>query len=162
MQRYLLALALVLNLAHADTFVVCVGVEKYDDERISALRYAVGDAKAVATAFRNSGVPYRNVTLLTSDETDPSRRSTRANLLRTLGQIREQSTAEDRLVLFFAGHGLEQAGEQFLLTADTQRSLLADTALPMSLPGPPGGHRPRRRGGRPLPPRAAPRRAALS
>ena len=53
MARWWLALLLAGSLASAETFVLCAGVEKYDDERISALKYGVakiniGNALSVA------------------------------------------------------------------------------------------------------------------
>lgn len=132
MQRLLLLLLLIGG-ARAETYVVCAGVERYDDERISALRYGAADAKALAAAFRAAGVPPRNVTVLGSDEADAARRPTRGGLLRALSNVRGRAGAGDKLVVFFAGHGIEQDGEQYLLTVDTQRDLLADTALPMQL-----------------------------
>jgi len=134
MIRVLLLWGIVSSLpAGAVTWVVSAGVERYDDERIAPLQYAVADAKAVAAAFRASGVAAPQVTLLTSDQTQPTRRPTRSRLIRALEQVRRQAEPSDQLIVFFAGHGVEQDGEQFLLCQDTSRDLLADTALPMQL-----------------------------
>ncbi len=116
-----------------ETYVICAGVEKYDDARLSPLQYAVSDAKAVAAAFRASGVPRKNVQVLTSDAAQPTERPTRIGLIAALQQVRDKATRDDTLVLFFAGHGVEQEGQQYLLTVDTRRDLMAFTALPMPL-----------------------------
>ncbi len=128
-----LTVALVAASALADTFVVAVGVEQYDDLRVSSLRYAIADAKAVAGTFRASGVPFDHVTVLTSEQRSPDRRPSRVRVLAALEAVAEQAKAGDNLVFFFAGHGIEQDGEQYLMTVDTRRSLVPDTALPMRL-----------------------------
>ncbi len=133
MRHLLLVCCLTVSLAQAETYVITAGVEKYDDERISSLKYANADAKSVAQAFRGSGVPRQNVTLLTTDETDGTRRPTRGNLLRALQNARQRAVAGDKLVFYFAGHGIEQEGEHYLLTVDTQVDLVQDMSLPMRL-----------------------------
>lgn len=119
--------------ATAETFLVAAGVEKYDDPRIAPLMFAVADAKAVAATFRAAGVPSRNVVVLTSDQPDPARRPSRIALLSAFESVRDRARAGDRLVFFFAGHGVEEADGQYLLTVDCRRSLLRDTALPTRL-----------------------------
>ena len=119
--------------ARAETFLVAVGVEKYDDSRISSLKYAVADAQSVAAAFRASGVAREHVTLLTSDATQPLLRPTRIALVTALQAVKQKARQGDRLIFFFAGHGVEEDGEQYLLTVDTRRDLVDATALPMDL-----------------------------
>jgi formylglycine-generating enzyme required for sulfatase activity len=131
--RWLGVLLLHACLSQASTFVIAAGVEQYDDPQVSRLTYAVADARSVASAFRASGVPPKTVVLLTSDVKDAAKRPTRINLLRAFGQVKQQATADDKLVFFFAGHGVERNGEQYLLGSDTQRDLLEETALPMAV-----------------------------
>ncbi|MCC7492165.1 MAG: caspase family protein [Fimbriimonadaceae bacterium] len=94
--RHLWLAVLLCGPLSAATLVLSVGVEKYDDERISSLQYAVADARAVAAAFRAAGVPPRNVTLLASDEREAARRPTRIAVLRALERLREQARPGDR------------------------------------------------------------------
>ncbi len=134
--RKLLTVLLLMSVAPgAETFLVSVGVEQYDDPRITPLRYAVADARAIAAAFRAAGVPQRNVTVLTSDQTALAVRPLRVRVIAALQAVRDQAEDEDRLIVFFAGHGVEQDGQQFLLTSDARRDLVEDTALPMALIG---------------------------
>ncbi len=133
MRRIAFAFVLSCSLARADTYVLCAGVERYDDQRISPLRYAVADAKSVAALFRASGVPRDNLVLLTSDATDLAGRATRSSILSALERILERAGANDRFIFFFAGHGVEEGGERYLLPVDSRRSLLSDTALPFGL-----------------------------
>jgi formylglycine-generating enzyme required for sulfatase activity len=134
MRRLIPLLVLCATLAHAaDTYVVAAGVEKYEDERISSVRFAVADAKAVAGSLRASGINPKFVTVLASDETDAGRRPTRIGLVTALENVKERAKPEDKLIFFFAGHGVQEGDQQYLLTCDTRRSLVRDTALPMSL-----------------------------
>ncbi len=130
--RWLLTLCCAVSLAAADTFVVAVGVEQYDDPQIAPLRYAAADARAVADAFRAGGVPADQVILLHSGATDRTALPTKFNLLHSLQRVREKARAEDTLIFFFAGHGMQTGPEAYLLTIDSVRENLADTALPMT------------------------------
>ncbi len=129
-----LVLLLSVGLAHAgQTYLLAVGIEKYDDPDISAVRYAAADATAVAAAFAAAGVPPGNLFVLTSEAADATSRPTRGQLLGALESIRGRAGADDRLVLFFAGHGLEITGRQYLLTIDARRRYVEDTALSVEL-----------------------------
>lgn len=130
----ILACCLPLIGAHAaETYLVAAGVADYDDPGISDLRFAVDDVAAVAEAYRAAGVPDANLIVLRSDAVDFQQRPTRINVLRALQRVRERAVGDDTLVFYFSGHGMETAGESFLLTVDSSRELLADTALPMRL-----------------------------
>ncbi len=113
------------------THVLSVGVEAYDDPTISPLRFAGRDAQAVAAALADSALPTR-CEVLTSDA-EAAAKPTRSNVLRALQNARNQAAPGDRLLFFFAGHGVERDGRQYLLTSDTNRELIAETALPMTL-----------------------------
>ena len=126
-------LLLLSTSVRAATFVVAAGVEKYDDPGISSLKYAVADARSVAAVFRASGIARDQVTLLTSNATQAARRPTRNALLVALEQVKQRARHGDKVVFFFAGHGIEEAGHQYLLTVDTRRNLVDATALPMDL-----------------------------
>ncbi len=131
MRNLVLAL-LVASLSHAaETYVIAAGVESYDDGNISSLSFAVADARAIAEAFTAAGLPERNVTLLTTEQYDRLKRPTKFNILRGLQRYCEKAVGDDTLVFFFAGHGMEKDGGAYLLTADSIREELDQTALPM-------------------------------
>ena len=115
--------------ASAVTHVVAIGIGTYQDPDISAVAYATEDAVAVADAFTAAGAAERDVTVLTTTAEDPAKQPTRQNILRTLLRLGQQAGPEDRVVLFFAGHGIEQDGVPYLLAADSLRLLLTDTAI---------------------------------
>ncbi|MCC7492439.1 MAG: caspase family protein [Fimbriimonadaceae bacterium] len=93
------------------------------------MKYAAADANEVGAAFRASGVAPRNVVVLTSDTAQADRQGTRANFLRALSGVRERAVAGDKVVVFFAGHGIAKEGQQYLLPSDTQADLFEETAL---------------------------------
>ncbi|NUP99303.1 MAG: SUMF1/EgtB/PvdO family nonheme iron enzyme, partial [Armatimonadetes bacterium] len=129
--RTLLAVLLALAPLSAETYLVCAGVERYDDEGISPLRFAAADARAVAAAFREAGVPDQHISLLTSDSADRLALPTKFNVLAALDAARVRAREHDTVVLLFSGHGLERGGESWLLTQDTRQRLLGSTALSM-------------------------------
>ena len=131
--RWLGLVCLLAACCSADTFVLSVGVEQYDDERISSLKYAVADARSIAAAFRASGVKPENVALLTNAESESASRPTRIALITNLQRIRDRARPGDKVIFFFAGHGVEENGGQYLLTVDTRRDMMAETALPIEL-----------------------------
>ena len=131
--RTLLALLLALSPLVADTYLVCAGVETYDDPGISSLKYAVSDVTAFADAFRAAGVPDRNITVLTTTESDRLKRPAKFAILRALQSYREKAVGDDTLLFFFAGHGMEHDGVPYLLTSDSLREELQGTALPMPM-----------------------------
>ena len=62
--RYGWVLLLTASRATADTYVIAVGVEAYEDSSIAGVRYACADAKAIAGAFGAAGVPRGNIVCL--------------------------------------------------------------------------------------------------
>ncbi len=116
-----------------ETYLVAAGVERYDDPGISPLVYAVADAGSIAAAFRAAGIPERNVSVLLSSDTDYRSRPTRPNLLRALQAVTAKATEGDVLVLAFSGHGMQKGDQPYLLTVESNRAFLEDTALPMRL-----------------------------
>jgi len=114
----------------AETFLVAAGIEKYDDASISALQYAAQDAAALAKVYRDAQAGPVYELLSSSPDSD---RPTRSRLLSTFEEIRLKADAGDTVLFFFAGHGVEREGVQYLLPYDTRLSLMEDTALPMRL-----------------------------
>ena len=131
--RTLLFVLLVLAPLGADTYLVCAGVESYDDPAIAPLRFAAADVTSFADAFRAAGVPDRNITVLTTNQSDRLKRPTKFAILRAIQSCREKAVGDDTLLFFFAGHGMEQDRVPYLLTSDSLREELQGTALPMPM-----------------------------
>jgi hypothetical protein len=117
----------------AKRFALIVGVDDYEDTQITTLGGATNDARAVADAIvRYAGFPADQVILLASDQ-PTERQPTRGNILRRLSNLRGIVPQDGMLLVAFAGHGIERAGQAYLLPSDAQVSgdirLLEETAI---------------------------------
>jgi formylglycine-generating enzyme required for sulfatase activity len=110
------------------SWAVAIGVNRYKDKpAIPELRYAVADAKAVGEELKRRG--YSVMTLLDEE-------ATRDRILEVLGdELPHKLKPEDRLVIFYAGHGeTKSVGGQtmgYLLPVDAKRNRLHKTAVNM-------------------------------
>ncbi len=120
----LLTLAISLP-ARADKWAVVVGINHYQSDTISPLRYAEADARDFAAALQKSGgFPEKNIFLFTGDQKG-AMAPTRTNLAFRFDYLIRTMGPNDTLVVYFAGHGLEMDGQSFLLTSEADaRSLL--------------------------------------
>jgi hypothetical protein len=114
---------------YANSWAVVVGIDHYMTAGVPRLRYAVADARAVAQALPGLGFAANRVLLLENAA------ATKAELERAIyGRIAEMEK-DDRLLLFFAGHGEVQSirggQEGYLLPYDADPNNLPLTALPM-------------------------------
>ncbi len=91
----LIALIAVSLAADAQkTYVLSVGVSKYANGQ--NLRFTGKDATSFRDVMKNQGA---NVTTITSEN------ATSANILKKLSDIASKAKANDRIILFFSGHG---------------------------------------------------------
>lgn len=117
-------------------FALIIGIDDYQDKRITKLSGAANDARLLATTLvRYGGFPFDQVILLASDQT-VDRQPNRAAILERLSNLAGHLPKEGFLVVSFAGHGLERAGETYLLPSDARPNgsiaLLNDTGLRVS------------------------------
>lgn len=120
------------QLFYRDSWAVIIGINDYQHPRIPKLRYAVNDARAIERSLLAQGFrPERIVTLV-------DREATKARIETTLGdELRQKLGPEDRLLVFFAGHGLTdqlRSGEEegYLLPVDGDPGKLFGTAISMT------------------------------
>lgn len=108
----LLSVALGLAAQGAERVAVVVGVNRYD--RLTPLRAAELDARNVAAHYQAAGFSY--VWTLTEDATSPSARPSLVNFQILMENVEKlaQSQPIEELVVFFAGHGVQIQGENFL------------------------------------------------
>lgn len=93
----LLLFAAICSLgALAETYVVCVGVGNYADQRINDLTKTEDDAKAMATFFRRAT---DNVIVITG------RYATRQRIVDSLASQFARAQQGDRIIFYFSGHG---------------------------------------------------------
>jgi formylglycine-generating enzyme required for sulfatase activity len=116
---------------YRQSWAVVVGVDRFRDPKVSRLNYAVNDARTVARALIRLGFPEKNIILLLNEQ------ATRREVERVLGSVvRRATTPEDRLLIFFATHGvtlpLPYGGDEgYLLPSDADPDDLPPTALSM-------------------------------
>ena len=113
-------------------WAVVIGVSRYQDTRIPALRYASVDAKSLCewlTSPQGGRYAPSRVNLLL--DRDATARNIRGALFEWLGQALE----EDIVTVYFAGHGSPQSPDHpenlFLLPYDAQYDNIASTGFPM-------------------------------
>lgn len=98
--------------AFATQYAVLVGIEDYEhaDLRSPPLKYAVEDAQVLGEVLTAAGY---QVMLLTdgTGQTNAKFRPTRANIDRVLRDTLHNCQRGDTVVIAFAGHGLQFAGE---------------------------------------------------
>lgn len=120
----------------AKRWALVIGVDRYVDPQISALKGSDNDARLIADALtRYAGFPQDQVILLSTDQ-PAERQPTRVNILRRLTNLSAAVPRDGLLLVSFAGHGMERTGQAFLLPSDAQISeqisFLEDTAISMA------------------------------
>jgi uncharacterized caspase-like protein len=101
-------------------WALVVGVDRYDDPQIVALRGAGNDAAAMAGAItRYAGFPEEQVILLSPDQ-PRNRQPTRANILFQISNLSQLVPKDGLFLFFFAGHGVERDNNAFLMPADAR------------------------------------------
>ncbi|MGA2641025.1 MAG: SUMF1/EgtB/PvdO family nonheme iron enzyme [Spirochaetia bacterium] len=116
-------------------YAVCIGINDFEDKEIHALRKARNDAKSLGEALKGNG-QFDNVQVMTDDidpRHDPQGSYPRlANIRAKLKYLSGFITPDDLVVLSFSGHGLSnEAGDGYLVMADTRRSDVFGTSLPV-------------------------------
>ena len=124
----------VATTASGDTpvlWVLGVGVSQYQDASLN-LQFADTDARAVVGALQrqSNGPLYREVKteLLTNEE------ATRETILRTLNRFLAQAGPDDVVVIFVAGHGVQDraSGSYYFLPSPATAGNLLTAGLRMS------------------------------
>lgn len=136
---FIFIVALILCLTHnsfSDTWALLVGINDYQDSRISDLNYTVNDV----TRFRDvlidpdiCAVPRNKVYLMTNNSTGDDL-PTNTNVIFRLENLVSRIKPEDAFIFYFSGHGMMREGKQYLLTINSDpRSLTTLTASAIPL-----------------------------
>ncbi len=115
-------------------WALIIGVNDYNDSSVVPLSAPNEDAKNLARALTKYGAfPSRNITLLTSDQTDFSLQPTRDNIVEQIEKLKKNLTEDSLLLFAFMGHGYELSGKEgYLLPRNAKVSsqmVLDNTAL---------------------------------
>lgn len=117
--------ALVGPAAAAPREALVIAVARY--QSLSSLANPVNDARLIAAALRASGFSVAEVI-------DPDR----ASLVRAIADFRGRATGSEAAIVYFAGHGVEIGGSNYLLPHDAEvgsEELIKETAVRSSLLG---------------------------
>ena len=103
---------------------ICVGINEYENSALN-LGAAAKDAGDVFAAFEQYCVGPQNRFGTASGTILTNQQATRTAVLKAIGEARKAARPGDLVVLFFAGHGIKQQEEFYLLTheADLSASL---------------------------------------
>jgi hypothetical protein len=105
--------------AEGKVWALVIGVDEYVRASIPKLRYAVADAKLFSQALQESlKVPRDQIFLFTSDSPDENSQPRSTAVAYRLSWLKQKVKADDTLIFYFAGHGVTQEGEPFLLTEE--------------------------------------------
>src|SRR5262245_12578369 len=110
------------------SWAVVIGINRYT--KAPRLNYAVNDAKSIVAAVQQLGFASDKILLLLDEE------ATKQRIEQLLYGTLRRTTAEDRVLVFFAGHGLTSSlprggDEGFLLPVDGDPEDLPLTAIAM-------------------------------
>jgi Caspase domain/PEGA domain len=117
--------------SYKNKYALIIGINDYKDNKISKLKYATNDAKAISQLLMNKlGFDPKNVILLLDSM------ATRANILDTLQKrfINDENIEENsQLLIYFAGHGStsKSGNKGFLLNYDAKEGSELSTAISM-------------------------------
>lgn len=104
----------------ADRVALILGVDQYHAETIPDLDGALRDARMMAKTLEEMHSPFEVILL-----EDPTLTET----LDALDQFMAKARGAQCAMFFFAGHGIEYHGENFLLTSDSDIGLDAETSV---------------------------------
>jgi hypothetical protein len=106
---------------------VLVAVDTYDDPTISKLNYARSDASKMARALAaNPAHYYADIRLTTLADHD----ATPTAVLDAIAHAVATGGPQDTLIVFYAGHGTQDASGYYLTASTTERNRITQTALP--------------------------------
>ena len=112
-----------------NSWALIIGIDKY--ENVHKLNYAVDDAESIKDILINSfDFPEENVSLLINEQ------ASKQNIIKSFSTITKNAKSNDRVVVFFAGHGetmdLPGGGEKgYLIPVEGDANDLYVTSIPM-------------------------------
>lgn len=129
-----------LETGEAKLWVLLVGVNRYQDERLPPLSYSASDCQGLegAIAAATQAFPDKQVIVHHDYAAQAANSATETPTLEavctSLKRIVSSTQSKDTVLFYFSGHGELEPGSQqvFLCLADTQKDNLLSTGLGMS------------------------------
>lgn len=118
----------------AMTWAMLIGVEKYQHPDIGRAENAAADPELLAKTLDQRGnVDADKRIRVLNDRSKANLRPTRGNITRLLSAFSQQGTKNDRLIIFFSGHGFrDKEGKTFLAPIDCDPNRLSETAIELA------------------------------
>jgi len=104
-------------------FSLIIAVEEYQDKKIPPVRFAENDAKGIYDILKKLNYMEENQIILTSQDT------TKTIIESKLRIFTERASNEDKLLIFYAGHGFSKNNCNYLTCYDTQYNDLENTSI---------------------------------
>ena len=125
--------------AAADRWALLVGINDYERDDISDLKYAVADVEALYNVLTDTGIggfAKRNVKLMTTNS-EGDLLPKRSNMMYWLGWLKDNVTEAGLVVIYFSGHGISDEGtaESYLLPVDADlrnTTTLQESSVPVA------------------------------
>lgn len=102
-----------------------IGIEHFDDTKISDVKYAVNDARAVAAAFEKLGYPKATQEFVLDGE------ATMGRVKYEISELLKGAQKDDSVLIFFSSHGVSVGGTSYLVCKDTVRQGVPATGIPI-------------------------------
>ena len=117
-------------------WALLIGIDQYDSEAISPLRYCVADVSAFNELLIDpaTGAFDPNQVYLMTNKDKGTDRPTNTNVIFRLEKMVELVKPEDTFLFYFAGHGMTRDGKPFLLSVNSDArtlSTLKISAIPL-------------------------------
>jgi WD40 repeat protein len=112
----------------ATLHLLAVGINEYQNKDLH-LNFAAKDAREVADAFRKNCAGAGNLFGAVRGEPLLDDKATRQGVLDAIGDVREGAKSGDLVVVYFAGHGVTEGKDFYLLPCDADTTRLAQTAV---------------------------------
>ncbi|WP_414755163.1 eIF2A-related protein [Anabaena sp. CCY 9910] len=114
----------------AKLWLLLVGVNQYQDERLPTLRYSAVDCQGLATALADATCRFPDKSEWVHHDF-ATQLPTLTTVRDSLRQVTHQAQPEDTILFYFSGHGILEPGSQqaILCLADTQTDDLLNTGL---------------------------------
>jgi hypothetical protein len=96
-------------------YVIAAGVNKFEQNNVSELKYSENDAKTVAKVIKNATEYKTEVTLLTG------KKVTKENILKAIKNIKKKAHLEDKIVFYISTHGKAARGRLYLVPQNNKK-----------------------------------------
>jgi hypothetical protein len=108
-----------------ENFAVLIAVERYADKMWGSVKFAEADAREMSNALFDLGYKKDNQILLINDDATKARIDSR--LRRAVDALLE----DDRLVIYYAGHGFSELNRNYLTCYDSEVADIVRTSIPL-------------------------------